>query len=149
MSEEISGYGMIINLVATSTFPVGFDITQFADDADPFDVADLTLGDTGMGLNGDLVAWTTPNPIEITISVIPGSSDDNNLAILMEANRAGKGKRAILDSIIMSRTFPDDSPPVLLTNGKFISGPPLDAVSSSGRKKSKSYVFRFENKVGI
>ena len=32
---DISGFGTEVLLVAKSTFPVGFNITQFADDTDP------------------------------------------------------------------------------------------------------------------
>jgi len=148
MSEDISGYGLEVNVIGSLTFPVGFTITEFADDADPFDTPEIQLADTAMGLNGDLVSWNTPNPIEVAINVIPGSEDDINLSILAEANRSGKGKRAIVDKITMSRTFPGEAP-LILTNGKIVSAIPVTGVASSGRKKSKPYIFRFENKVGL
>lgn len=148
MSEDISGYGLELNIIASGTFPVGFTVTEFADDADPFDTPEIQLADKAMGLNGDLITWNTPNPIEVTINVIPGSDDDINLSILAEANRSGKGKRAVLDKITMSRTFPGESP-LILTNGKMLSAIPVTGVASSGRKKSKPYTFAFENKVGL
>ena len=46
-----------------------------------------------MGLNGDLIGWSKPNPIKITLNVIPQSFSDLNLAVLLEANRVGRGKQ--------------------------------------------------------
>ena len=149
MADDISGYGLSVIIVATETFPVaGFTITEFADDADPITFEDITTGEVAMGLNGDLVSWTTPNPIVCSVSVIPDSDDDINLSILLEANRSGKGKRAILDRIDLTRALPG-STPVIFTNGKITGGPSSTSVLQSGRKQSKTYTFAFENKVGV
>ncbi len=149
--SDISGFGLEVLVVATETFPVGFRVTQFSDDADAFNVEDLQMGEGAMGLNGDLVTWSTPNPIRVTISVIPDSDDDINLALLAEANRSGKGKRAVLDTITMTKTVPGapGDVPVVLTNGKMVQAPPTSGVQQGGRKATKNYVFIFENKVGI
>ncbi|BFI50491.1 phage tail fiber protein [Yersinia pseudotuberculosis] len=32
---DISGFGTIVNIRASKTFPAGFNVTQFADDAEP------------------------------------------------------------------------------------------------------------------
>lgn len=149
--SDISGFGLEVLIVAVETFPVGFVVTQFSDDADAFNVEDLQVGEGAMGLNGDLVTWSTPNPIRVTISVIPDGEDDINLALLAEANRTGKGKRAVLDKITMTKTVPGapGDVPVILTNGKLVQAAPTSSVQQGGRKASKNYVFIFENKVGI
>ncbi len=36
--QNISGYGILVNILASKTFPVGLLINQFADDSDPLDV---------------------------------------------------------------------------------------------------------------
>lgn len=148
MANDISGYGLEILVVAQETFPVGFNITEFADDADPMSVETLTIGDSSMGLNGDLITWSTPNPIQVTLNVIPDSDDDINLSLLAEANRVGKGKRAVFDSITITKTIPGELP-TILTDGKMISANPLTSVQQGGRKQTKPYTFVFENKVGI
>ena len=142
---DISINGLEIIVKGSVTFPSGFSVTQFADDADPFDLPDMTIGDTGMGVNGDLVSWGTPAPIEFSLSVIPNSEDDNNLAILFEANRMGKGKRSAKDKITVTGIYPDGKK-LTLTNGVIISGAPGNGATSGGRMKSKTYGFRFENK---
>lgn len=74
--EDISGVGLRVTIVASNTFPSGITITQFADDADPFDVPSMQLADKAMGLNGDLITWSKASPLTPTINVIPGSEDD-------------------------------------------------------------------------
>jgi hypothetical protein len=144
MANNISGYGLQVSVRASITFPSGFTVTQFADDADPFDFPSIQVADKAMGLNGDLVTWSTANPLIVTINVIPGSDDDRNLATLLEANRAGKGKIPARDVITMTATYPNNTTKQI-TNGAITDGLPGNAVASSQRLKSKSYSFAFEN----
>jgi len=147
--SDISGFGMNIRLIAGITFPIGFGITEFADDTDPFDIPDIQMADKAMGLNGDLVVWSMPAPIEVSIAVVPDSDDDRNLALIADSNRIGKGKSPISDVITMTRSFPGtDEIPLTLTNGKMISAPAATSVAAAGRKKSKVYTFAFENAIG-
>lgn len=145
--QNISGFGLQINLIASVTFPVGLLLTQFSDDSDPFDFPSLQIADKAMGLNGDLIQWAKANPIIVTLNVIPQSFSDLNLAILLEANRVGKGKQGARDIITMTAIYPNGSP-IILTNGVITDGLPGSAVASAGRLKSKSYSFAFENKTG-
>lgn len=147
MTQDISGQGLGINLTASNTFPAGFIINQFADDADPLDIADIQIAETAMGLNGDMVSWNTANPIPMIINIIPGSDDDINLSILAEANRVGRGKISAKDKITANIIYPDGNI-VTLTDGKITNAPTVTSVASAGRKKSKAYAFAFENKIG-
>lgn len=143
---DISGTGFKAYLIASLTYPTGFQISAFPDDADPFDVPELTTAEYAMGLNGDLVLWRSPKALECTINVIPGTEEANNLEILFDANRVAKGKKAYKDNITLTLTFPDGKV-YTLTNGAVVSGMPCDGLQSSGRKKTKSYKFVFENKI--
>lgn len=147
MSENISGFGLTVVLTASTTFPAGIQLTQFADDTDPFDLPDLTIADTGMGVNGDMVVWSKPTPIEVKVGVVPNGTDDVNLAILFEANRVAKGKRGARDVITISAVYPDGKIR-MFQQGITLSGTPGNSIQSSGRYKSKSYGFRFENQSG-
>lgn len=144
---DISGYGLQARLVASQTFPAGITISQFADDGDPFDMPDHKIADAAMGLNGDLVTWNNANPIMFNLAVVPGGDDDENLAVLLEANRAGKGKQPIRDNISITGIYPDGST-ISLLNGIIVEGMPGNSVAANGRLKTKSYKFVFENKVG-
>lgn len=141
---NISGFGSQIQVYASGTFPLGFNLTQFADDADPFDTPVLQIADKSMGLNGDLILWAKANPIIMTLSVIPQSNDDTNLQILFESNRPGRGKLNVQDIIIMSVTYPNGQL-VTFNNGGITDGMPANSVASAGRLKSKTYSFAFEN----
>ena len=146
--ENISGFGLQINCVASNTYPVGFIITEFADDNDPFDLPSLQIADSAMGLNGDLISWSKANPIKVTINVIPGSFSDINLGILLEANRVGRGKIGARDTITLTGIYPDGRF-ITLTSGIITDGLPGNAVSSAGRLKTKTYNFSFENKIAV
>lgn len=145
MSTDISGFGAQVNVQATNTFPSGFVVSQFADDADPFDIPSLQIADKAMGLNGDMVTWSKANPIMITINVVPGSEDDRNLAILLEANRVGKGKTSARDKITIIAAYPNEGT-LTLIEGSITDGPPGKSIASAGRFKSNAYQFAFENK---
>ena len=147
MSYDISGFGIEARLIASTTFPTGFTITEFADDADPVDIPSQQIADKAMTLNGDLVTWSTANPIPLTLNVIPGSEDDLNLAVLMEANRVGVGKNSARDELTFTSITPGPEGRTLtLTNGRITDGMISNGIASSGRFKSKAYIFSFENK---
>jgi hypothetical protein len=145
--ENISGYGLKIVITASTTFPAGMPVTQFADDTDPLDIPAITVAETGMGLNGDLAVWSRATPIDITIGVLPNGDDDRNLALLLESDRVAKGKRGARNVITLTAMYPDGRVKVL-SNGAIISGSPMNSVASAGRYKSRTYSFRFEGMNG-
>ena len=100
--QNISGFGLIVNVLASNTFPVGLLLSQFADDSDPFDIPSIQIADKAMGLNGDLIIWAKANPIIVTLNVVPQGTDDLSLAVLLEANRVGRGKVGARDIITMT-----------------------------------------------
>jgi hypothetical protein len=145
MTTDVSGFGAQVQIKASNTFPQGFVVSQFADDADPFDFPSVQIADKAMGLNGDLVTWSKANPLMVTINVIPNSEDDINLAILLEANRVGKGKSGARDEITIVTVYPNEGT-LTLSAGVITDGPPGNSIASAGRMKSKAYQFSFENK---
>jgi hypothetical protein len=144
--NNIGGFGLKIFVNASVTFPIGFLVTQFADDGDPFDVPNIQIRDKAMGLNGDLVSWGKAQPVNIKISLIPDSQDDINFTILAKTNKVGLGRNPVNDVINMVGTYPDGSV-VVLTNGVMTDAPLGSSVASSGRMKSKEYSFSFENNI--
>lgn len=148
MAQDISGFGLVLTLQASNTYPVGIVIQDFADDADPLAVSDLAVAETQMGLNGDLIKFSKATPIEVDLAVIPGSLSDTLLAVLMEANRVAKGKTSARDVITLVGVYPNGRI-TRYTNGCLTDGPVSDSVASAGRMKSKVYKFKFENKGGI
>lgn len=145
--QNISGFGLIVNVLASNTFPVGFVVTEFADDSDPLDIPSIQVADSAMGLNGDLIGWSKANPIPVTLAVIPNSLSDVNLSILLEANRVGRGKIGARDIITMNLVYPAGNF-VNLSGGIITDGSTVSSVASAGRIKSKTYSFKFEGRVG-
>lgn len=142
--NDISVFGIRVQLVASETFPSGISLTQFADDADPFDTPSMQIRDKAMGVNGDLITWAKANPIGLTINVVPNSEDDQNLSVLFESNRTGKGKQGARDVVGITAIYPDGRT-ASFTEGVITDGMPANSASSAGRYKTKAYVFSFEN----
>lgn len=142
--QDISVFGIRVQVVASQTFPAGINITQFADDADPFDAPSMQIRDKAMGVNGDLISWSKANPIPVTLNVVPNSEDDKNLSVLFEANRVGKGKQGARDVISITAVYPDGKT-ASFSQGVITDGQPANSAQSSGRMKSKAYAFAFEN----
>lgn len=140
--EDISVFGLSLNVTFTNTFPNGITVTEFADDADPFDSPDLEIANMAMGPNGDTVTWSRPELIEIVVNVIPGSQADLNLTAALDANRVAKGKSSARDQVTIIGTYPDGSV-VTASEGKMVVGPAVQSGASSGRAKTKRFSFRF------
>jgi hypothetical protein len=144
MATDISAFGIRVQIFASATFPAGITITQFADDGDSLDVPQQQIADKAMGVNGDLITWSKANPLLVTLNVIPGSEDDRNLAVLLEANRVARGKRGARDTITLTAVYPDETTQTW-SAGRITDGIPGKALASSGRMKTKPYAFAFEN----
>lgn len=146
MGVNNSGFGLDVTLVASVTFPIGINLTQFADNADPFDLPEMTINETAAGLNGDLTNWATASPVLLTLNVLPNSDDDRNLAVLFDVNRPGKGLQIASDIITLVGVYPDGKV-ISLNNGVMVSGMPGNSIGSDRRMKAKAYGFSFENYV--
>lgn len=140
---NISAFGLKFRVTASNSFPTGFEVTSFSDDADALDHPDFTAADTNTALNGDMLVWNRPGLIEVAINVIPTSQDDVNLNALLEANRTGKNKAGARDIISAVTSFPSGIT-VSYSKGAIVSGSLNPSVANSGRVKTRRYVFRFE-----
>ena len=145
--QDISGFGTVVSLIASKTFPAGLAITSASDDAPYIEMDSVKIGDATMGVNGDLITWNRAVPLPFKISVIPGSLDDVNLSILANNNRVGKGKTSAQDVITVTIVYPDGST-LMLTNGKILDAMFGKSVESSGRIKTRVFNFAFEANSG-
>ena len=148
MTIDVSGFGLGVHLVASKTYPVGVPLSAFADDADPMDIPGIELSQVAMGLNGDLIVWSSANPLQVTLNLIPNGIEDDALSVLAERNRVGRGKTSARDKITLVAVYPDGRI-VTFTQGVITNAPPANSIASAGRYKSKSYQFAFENKAGV
>ena len=122
-------------------------VSNFSDQSNPVSVTSPQVADGQVGPNGQLVTWTTPNYIDVTISVIANSVDDYMLtAILM-----GVRKCAGLTSIgtpppifTLAVTYPNAvGQSRIFRNGIMLTGDPGSSMAANARINSKSYTFRF------
>lgn len=146
MTQDITGFNTVVNLIASTTYPISLVISQFADDADPLDFASVQIADAAMGVNGDLIVWSKAVKLPMVLNVIPGGIDDINLGILADANRVGQGKNSARDIITATIIYPDGST-VILKGGIITDAMFGKSVASAGRLKTKSYAFTFQTKV--
>lgn len=144
MPQNISGFGTVVTLQTSFTFPTGLVVTQFADDSDPIDLAAIDIADKSMGLNGELITWAKAVAKPLVLAVIPGSQDDQNLQLLAEANTPAVGKPAVGDLIQATVLYPDGSS-VVLTNGRLTNASFGKSIAGSQRMKTKIYTFAFED----
>ena len=49
MALDVSGFGLVINIIASNTYPTGITISQWDVDADPIDFPSVKIGDAVMG----------------------------------------------------------------------------------------------------
>lgn len=149
MSQNISGFGLSVSILASNTFPIGLIITDFADDVDPFDFPEITIGDSKMSPNGELIFWSSATPIFVNLAVIPNSYSDIQLSILLQNNMVGANKVSSNDVITMTAIYPNNPESTLvLSGGKIVKGIPSIGMSGTGRQKTKTYGFVFESKTG-
>lgn len=141
--EEISVLGTKAYLTADKTFPAGFEINKFPGDSDGIDVQESQIANTEMGVNGDLIGWRTATPQQLTLSVIPGSDEDKNLQILLDRNRATKGRTFEQDIITLVVTLANGTTHTF-SNGLIISGELGYSITSQGKIRTKRYGFMFE-----
>jgi hypothetical protein len=146
--SDITGFGTVITLVASITYPVGFTFTSFPDDVDPVDIPSLQIGEGLMGVNGDLITYKKANPIPITIALLPNTVDQEAMNILLLANRPSQGKKYINDDITLVITFPNFKV-ITLSTGKIIEGVPGASITSVGRIKTFTYKFVFKDITGV
>lgn len=144
MAENITGSGVVIRVTASVSFPAGFYVTQFADDADPIDLPSVQIADKAMGVNGDLITWSKAVAKEVTLNVIPGSADDLNLNLLGLLNTPGIGRRPAQDVITILVVYPSGDK-VTCIGGSMTDYMPGASVASAGRLKTKAYKFAFED----
>jgi hypothetical protein len=141
--NDVSAFGTSVTVVATKSFPSGFKVTQFADEVDPVSVEPMEPSAYEILIDVSLFFYQKGAPIKVSISVIAGTPDDENLRIILNNRKGTKGVIALPDTCTLTVSYPNGSPSVF-TGGGIISGPPADSVQAgAGRRKSNTYTFAF------
>ncbi len=144
---NISGTGTGIVIVALQSFPMGFNLTQFADDIDPLAAEEVEATGFEMLYDGSLFAFDKAAPIMLTVGVIAGSSDDINLKIMLQTRKSNVSILPFQDVVSAVISYPDGGR-IILSNGALIKGPLIDGIQNTGRKKGNAYTFAFGSFAG-
>lgn len=147
MSVDVSAMGIKATIVALPSYPVGITLTKFADDGDSLNVPEMTIMQSGMGVNGDLVVWRTATPVTIDVNLIPGTDECRDMENLFKLNMTQKNKVSTKDVLTMTIEHPDGRTSIL-TNGYIVAGAPIQDYSSAGRAKTRHFQMVFENNIG-
>ena len=143
--QYISGVNSSLRIVASVTFPAGFTVNDWADDADAIEVAVKDIAEGAMGAGANMVVWNVPKIIEMTINVVPGSQSDKNLQLLAQANTAIVNKLVAKDVITATYVNQNDGSIQTFSNGAMTKAAPANSVAQASRLKSKQYAFIFES----
>ena len=144
---NISGTGTSVVLVALQSFPMGFNLTQFADDIDPIAAEETEATGIEMLYDGSLFSFDKAAPIMVTFGVIAGSDDDINLKIMLASRKSNVSILPFPDVTSAVITYPDGGR-IVLSNGSIIKGSLVDTIQNTGRKKGNAYTFAFNTYAG-
>jgi hypothetical protein len=139
---DVSGFGSSVTVIATGSFPQGFQITEFADDKNPIEAKEIEPTGFEMLYDGSLFAFDKAAAVLVDVSVVAGSEDDINCKILLQA-RKGSPKIIPLPDVTSIVIANPNNGTVTLSGGTIISGPLVDTVLPSGRKQGNTYSFAF------
>lgn len=140
--QSLSAIGSKLHVTFSNTFPAGFDVEMFADDNDPFQMAEQQIADYAVAFNGTLLTWDKAVVLPFNISVVPGSDEDKNLTIAYNANRRTKDHVPAGDIVTIVGTLPNGET-VDLKNGKMLVGKAIKDAASTGRFNSRTFNFVF------
>lgn len=139
---DVSAFGTGINIVATTSFPMGFSLSQFADDEDPISIQDVEVSGFEKLYDGGIFTFDKTSPVLLSVGIMPNTDDDSNLKILMQMRKSSPSLLPLQDTTSMIITYPDGGR-VVLTSGSILSGALADSITTQGRKKGNVYHFVF------
>jgi hypothetical protein len=139
---DISTAGSGITIFSLNSFPVGFQLRSFADDQEALDIEDTEVAGYERLYDGNIFAFDKTSPILLSVGVIPNTSDDINLKIILQKRKSNNTQLALLDTVTMVIGYADGGR-VVLSEGTILGGSIADSLTSNGRKKSNRYHFAF------
>jgi hypothetical protein len=142
--QNISGFGTKVTIVATQSFPVGFTVSKFADDKDPIKIEEIEPTGYEVIIDGSLFTFDKGAPVKVQISVIPGSDDDINLKILLQARKSSPSIIPLKDITAIVISYGNGGT-TAFSGGSIISGPLSDSINQGGRMVGNTYTFIFSD----
>lgn len=144
MSQQVNlaANGLSIRIIASTTFPLGFDVKGLADDSDPLTFESVPSVEHYKNINGETAFSTPPVLVKGQVVVWSGSEGDKNLSLINLLNASMNGKAAVVDDLTMIVRYPDGEM-ITCTLGKITGGALASSVTTSGKKQANTYTFSF------
>ena len=139
---DISTTGSGIMIVSTNSFPMGFQLSSFADDEDSLKIEQCEVSGYEKLYDGTIFGFDKTSPILLSMAIIPNTDDDINLKILLQKRKSNSTYIPLLDGVTMIVTYADGGRNVF-SGGIILGGSIADSMVSAGRKKSNVYNFVF------
>jgi hypothetical protein len=139
---DISTAGSGLTIFSVNSFPMGFRLSSFADDADSLVIEPTMVSGFEKLYDGTIFGFDKTSPILLSVGVIPNTDDDINLKILLQTRKSNPTYISLLDTVTMVISYPDGGRNVL-SGGVMLGGSIADSMLSGGRKKSNTYSFAF------
>lgn len=119
---DITSANATLILTVDNLFPQGIPLYMFATDQS-YSMSELTVAETRMGVDGNLVAGFVPNPKEVNIMLEAASPSYTSLATLY---RATEQKRGIYQCTLIA-SVPSIAQVYTWTAGVLVKGTPVPA----------------------
>jgi len=159
---DISAVGAFVTLKMKGNGKYkGTTITEFSDEGTPFECPDVDLSDNRKNLNGQMISSRQPSVYTVSVTVIPGSRNDQDLSELAQQAALQPGSITpisdlIIDTLELNVPEIDESSAYSgvagrnkvrkykWMNGRFKSAPTGPSTSAEGRMSARTYTFEFE-----
>lgn len=129
-------------------------ITEFSDEGTPFDSPDVDASTNKKNLNGTMISSRTPSVYPFSVTVIPGSADDDFLWSCLHAALIQPGAIIRADRLRWNCTLTvpninesgrnTGTRKFSFTNCRIKSGPTGPSTSAEGRLASRTYTWEAE-----
>lgn len=153
---DISAVGTIID-ISPSSGGKGCTITNFSDEGTPFDAPDVDASTNKKNLNGTMISSRTPSVYPVSVTVIPGSYEDDYLWAALQKSLIQPGEAGVteVDKLYYNITIkiPNINESGRKTgtrtftwaNARVKNGPTGPSASSEGRLAARTYTFEAES----
>lgn len=151
---DISAVGTIID-ISPSRGGRGCTITNFSDEGTPFDAPDVDASTNRKNLNGTMISSRTPSVYPLSITVIPGSYEDDYLWAVLQKSLIQPGGITDVANLYYDITLrtPNINESGRRTgrrtftyaNARIKSGPTGPSTSAEGRLAARTYTFEAES----
>lgn len=139
-----------VSFAGSSVTVAGILIKNFMDDANPVEFQDVEVSSVGVNCNGIMVRNAKPNLVMMSVTVIPGSTDDKALYDLWKRyrvqdginNSAGQWSKPLSAHINLANGNVAKSV-YSFAGGTMVSGPGGPVASAEGKMQGRTYSFAF------